>query len=41
MAAIGLFTLNTSKLNEGVLGGLGTGFAQATRTRTASASGVP
>ena len=41
MAAIGLFTLNTSKLNEGVLGGLGTGFAEATRTRIATAAGAP
>jgi hypothetical protein len=41
MAAVGLFTLNTSKLNEGVLGGLGTGFAEATRTRTATAAGAP
>lgn len=40
MAAVGLFTLSTSKLNEGILGGLGTGFAEATRTRQGSASGV-
>jgi len=40
MAAIGLFTLNTSKLNEGILGGLGTGFAEGSTASTGAASGV-
>lgn len=40
MAAIGLFTLNTSELNEGILGGLGTGFAQGSSTNTGTASGA-
>jgi hypothetical protein len=43
MAAIGLFTLNTSELNEGILGGLGTGFAeqQPQHARPRAAQRVP
>ena len=40
MAAVGLFTLDTSKLNEGIIGGLGTGYVEGVSTVTGSVSGV-
>lgn len=40
MAAVGLFTLDTSKLNEGIIGGLGTGYVDGVSTVTGSVSGV-